>query len=85
MAVYDKILELIKIEIETDPTNRGYAGKKDEEIMELLTSSYTEQVISYVGRPSPLNRIMSGITGIGNLVSVKEVTDAKLFVAKEIL
>ena len=77
MAVYNKILELIKKEIETDPEKRGYAGKTDAEIAELLNSSFDVPVTSHISRPAPLNRILSGLTGAGNRVGTVEVTNAK--------
>jgi hypothetical protein len=77
--IADKILALIKEEIKTDPEKRGYAGKTDAEIMVLLNSPYDQEVIttSHVGKQSPLNRILSGISGVGNLIDAKDVKDAK--------
>jgi hypothetical protein len=43
-TAHDDLLKMIKAEILFDPTNRGYAGKTDQHIADLINSSYEVDV-----------------------------------------
>lgn len=77
MSLIDQINRLIKEEIENDPERIGYAGKSDEEITALLNEPQRKQVISEEVLPSPMSRILKGISGAPNSISSEEVSDAK--------
>ena len=77
MAIKDDVLKKIKDEITLDPYGIGYAGKTDEEIVVLLNSPVQKQVVITEVYPSPMNRIMSGIEEVENIVTLEEVKDAK--------
>jgi hypothetical protein len=77
MAIADEILKRIQIEIETDPQKIGYAGKTDEEIAALLSSTvYKEKTVIESSAP-PLSRILDNIAYFPNLVTKDEIAIAR--------
>ena len=78
MSLQDEIYKRIKLEIQNDPQGLGYAGKTDDEIQVILNSAVVKDRVVQDVSPSPMNRIMSGLAGTENVVSVLEITDAKL-------
>ncbi len=85
MALQDEINKRIKEEIINDPFGIGYAGKTDDEIKMLLNSSVVKQrVVEDVGQ-SPMNRIMSGLAQVPNIITTTEVTDAKKIIIPEVI
>ena len=77
MSLSETVLLKIKEEIATDPENRGYAGKTDLEIMNLLNNPYTVNVIIQELRPARINKILSGISQTPNIVDSTDVNEAK--------
>lgn len=77
MDLTEKIRQLIRLEIDEDPFNVGYAGKTDEEIMNLLNNPQEVQVMKTEIRQSPINRILNGIPATPNAVSENDVVEAK--------
>jgi hypothetical protein len=77
MGLADDIMSKIKEEIEKDPQSIGYAGKTDEEIATLLSSSVFKERVVIDAQPSPLNRILVGFADGPNIVSNVEITEAK--------
>lgn len=68
----------IRQEIEQDPDGVGYAGKTDAEIVRLLNSHRIIQVVTEETRPSPINRILSGMANSDNAITIVELTQAKV-------
>lgn len=77
MALRDEILKKIKEEIINDPEGVGYAGKTDDEITVLLNNSLVRKITVDQVFPSPMNRILSGVSDTPNIVVKQDVTDAK--------
>jgi hypothetical protein len=73
----EELLLRIKKEISDDPMNVGYAGKTDAEIMVLINSPQVVSRVVETTLPSPINRILSGLSEAPNIVQTKDVTDAK--------
>lgn len=77
MSLQDEIYKRIKEEISNDPQGLGYAGKTDDEIRVILNSSVVKDRVIQDVSQSPMNRIMSGLAGIDNIVVTTDVTNAK--------
>ena len=78
MGLTTDMLKKIKEEILNDPEGRGYAGKTDTQIAALLSSGYFKDVIVQEAHPSPLNRILVGMSESPNIITATEVSQAKL-------
>ena len=78
MALIDEIYKRIKEEIEKDPAKMGYAGKSDQEIMDLINAPIiTEQTITHTSPPRAYE-IIRGIADAPNVVtSVTDISEAK--------
>lgn len=84
MSIQDEIYKRIKEEIELDPEKIGYAGKTDEEIKQLLNNPQTIITQIEQQRPSPMNRILSGLALAPNVITkTEEITNAKAFISNE--
>jgi hypothetical protein len=77
MGLTDLMLEKIKEEIDNDPEKLGYAGKKDQEIADLLNNNYFTQRIVIDEHPCRIHQILVGIADSPNIVTDAEVTLAK--------
>jgi hypothetical protein len=75
-ALQDEINEAIKKEIETDPEKIGYKGKTDQEVKELLRSSFTVKKKKIIQRPVRFNDIMRGVKYCPNVPTVTMVAEA---------
>jgi hypothetical protein len=72
MGLRETIAAAVMAELETDPEGRGYAGKTQEEQLELLNESYTVQVITEEVRPARINQILIGVAGAPNQISAED-------------
>ena len=72
--------EKIKEEIDSDPENRGYAGKTNEEIVELLNNPYfiTETTVQQIQKPPRIAIILSGIADLPNAISIEDVINSQV-------
>ena len=84
MSVQDEILKRIKEEIANDPRKLGYAGKTQEQQMNILNSAYFIVVSSEIIQAPPITQILAGIESTPNAVDVKLVSDSVLFIATPI-
>jgi|WetSurMetagenome_2_1015567.scaffolds.fasta_scaffold585504_2 hypothetical protein len=76
MSLMDEIYKRIKEEIANDPEGIGYAGKSDDEIMDLLNKRPEKERIVIDYGTVPINRILAGIESAPNMVDAKDVTEA---------
>lgn len=88
LADKKQILELIKSEIDNDPTTVGYAGKTDADIVDLLNNTkYYVDVMdpedesktmrAEVAQPPRINTILIGVPFAPNIVDEACVTEAR--------
>lgn len=80
MALKDEIEKKIKEEIANDPDGLGYALKTDDEIRITLNEPVRKQRVVEDIFPSPINRILSGLANAPNIVTTKDVSDAKALI-----
>jgi hypothetical protein len=71
------VKEKIKEEIINDPVGRGYAGKTDDEVMQLLNEPYEVDVVVIEQRPARINQILLGIADTPNVITADDVFDAQ--------
>ena len=71
------IEKAIKKEITEDPEGRGYVGKTDAEVADLLNISYLVPVTSFQEKPSRINQILLGVANTPNIVDETIVNNAK--------
>lgn len=76
MSLTNEILKRIKEEIAKDPEKVGYSGKTDAEILGLLNNSVQVPRTIYENKPSPINRILSGMTRTPNAITTVELSAA---------
>ena len=58
----------------------GYSGKTDQEISDMLNTTYAKVVSSEVLFTPPVNRILAGLESAPNAVDKNIVAQAKVFV-----
>lgn len=80
MALTRELLLRIRQEIENDPEGVGYAGKTDAEILSLLNNAVRKQKTVEDVFPSPINRILTTIPEIPNVISLTELQQAKIII-----
>ncbi len=76
MSLQDEILKRMKLEITNDPDGVGYAGKTDDEVMQLLNNPVAKQRIVFDYLPAPINKILSGLKEAPNVVATSDVTSS---------
>ena len=77
MGLQEDILSKVKEEISNDPFSVGYLGKTDDEIQQLLNSPVERTKIVTYYDTAPMSRILNKIKDAPNIISSKEVGDAK--------
>lgn len=76
MGFTREIFLKIKKEIQNDPDNVGYAGKTIAEKIALLNNQVLKTRIVNDNQPSPLNKILSGIPQLPNIITLAEIQAA---------
>ena len=77
MSIRDEIYKRIKEEITLDPMGVGYAGKSDQEILNLLNAQVVKQEVVDRVSPQPMLRIIDAIAYGPNGLTLSDVTEAK--------
>ena len=78
MGLKEEVSKRIKDEINNDPANRGYAGKTDKEIADLINAPIIVQTVVETTEPSRFLAILSGVPFGPNTVTEQDVADAKV-------
>ena len=71
------MLQKIKEELDNDPAGRGYAGKTNTQIKDLLNEPYTTDRVVQDFHPARIHEILIGVAETPNIVAVTDVTTAK--------
>jgi len=79
MSYSDEFFKRLKIEIETDPEKRGYAGKTDKEVCDLLNGGYTITKTIEDPQGPRVYAVISGIPYTQNVIKESEVSMAKAY------
>jgi len=74
--VNEIIKELIRAEIENDPFNRGYAGKTNQEIADLLNTPFEVEIVTKEFHVAPISRILEKTAEAPNHVEAIDVDAA---------
>ncbi len=77
VSIQDTITAAIKAEIINDPYNVGYAGLPDDQIAILLNNPVSKTSIIGYQVQAPINRILTGVQGVANVIQPTDVTTAK--------
>lgn len=67
--------EILKAEIENDPSGRNYSGKTAEEIVEILNNPYETEIIIKQQNVARISQCFVGIPYAPNSVTIEEIEE----------
>lgn len=77
MSLLKPILAAIKEEIAKDPEGLGYAGKTDQEVLDLLNKPYTKTETVEMTMPPRITQLLHQVPFAANSLDIIDLTEAK--------
>lgn len=72
----DEMKQILKAELLNDPQSRGYLGKTNQAVANLLNAPYQTQVITYIDNICRTSVVFNGVAAAPNSVTAGDVADA---------